>query len=332
MLDIISIGDAALDTFLKLQDALVANLKGRKLKQLCMNFGDKIPIKSLHQTVAGNALNNAVGSARLGMKAAFYSVVGNDETGERIAKRMKREGVGTKYLHVQKGSSTNYSVVLNFQGDRTILQYSHPRVYTLPVDLEPARWIYYTAVGKEHTALERQVIRYAVKNHAKIAFNPGTAHLKEGVGKMKEILRHTEIIFVNKEEAELMVGDSSDIPGLLYRLHELGPHLAVITDGKNGAYASNSVNTYYLPVFPAKVVEVTGAGDAFATGFLAGLFYGLSVPEAMLWGTANSAGVIGKVGPQEGLLTKPGLVKMIKTYKRIKPVMVKNNASYKLPA
>ena len=312
MLDIISIGDAALDTFLKLQDAFVTHIKDKKINQLCVNFGDKIPVKALHQTVAGNALNNAVGSARLGMKAGFYSVVGNDETGERIIKRMKREGVTTKYLHVQKGSSTNYSVVLNFQGNRTILQYSHPRVYSLPKDLEPTRWIYYTAVGKKHTALERQIVKYACKNHAKIAFNPGTTHLKEGVGKMKDILRHTEIIFVNKEEAELMVGDSANIPTLLYRLHELGPHLAVITDGKNGAYASNSVNTYYLPVFPAKVVEVTGAGDAFATGFLAGLFYGLSVPEAMLWGTANSTGVIGKVGPQEGLLTKAGASKCSK--------------------
>jgi Sugar kinases, ribokinase family len=330
MLDIISIGDAALDTFLKLQDALVAHIKGRKIDQLCMNFGDKIPVKTMNQRMAGNALNNAVGSARLGMKAAFYSVIGNDETGEQIEKRMKHEGVSTKYLHIQKGSSTNYSVVLNFQGDRTILQYSYPRIYSLPNDLEPARWIYYTAVGKNHAALEKQIVKYARKNHTKIAFNPGTSHIKLGVAKMKDILRHTEILFVNKEESELMVGDSTDIPGLLYRLHELGPHLAVITDGKNGAYASNSVNTYYLPVFPAKVVEVTGAGDAFATGFLAGLFYGLSVPEAMLWGTANSAGVIGKVGPQEGLLTRPGLAKILRTYKRIKPVMIKNNASYKL--
>lgn len=331
MLDIISIGDAALDTFLKLHDAFVTHVQDKKINQLCMNFGDKIPVKALHQKVAGNALNNAVGSARLGMKAAFYSVIGNDETGEMVEKRMKREGITTKYLHVQKGSSTNYSVVLNFQNDRTILQYSHPRVYNLPADLEPARWIYYTAVGKNHAALEKQIIKYAGKNHAKIAFNPGTSHIKEGVTKMKEILRRTEIIFVNKEEAELLVGDSTDIPGLLYRLHELGPHLAVITDGANGAYASDSVNTYYLPIFPAKVVEVTGAGDAFATGFLAGLFYGLPVPEAMLWGTANSAGVIGKVGPQEGLLTKTGLAKMIRTYKRIKPVMVKNHATYKIP-
>jgi sugar/nucleoside kinase (ribokinase family) len=144
------------------------------------------------------------------------------------------------------------------------------------------------------------------------------------VAKMKDILRHTEVIFVNREEAETLVGDSVDIPGLLYRLHELGPHIAVITDGKNGAYASNSVNVYYLPIFPAKFVEATGAGDAFATGFVAALFHGKTVPEAMRWGTANSASVIGKIGPQEGLLTIPELHAMLKRFNHIKVKIVSN--------
>lgn len=328
MLDIMSIGDAVLDTFLRVEDAFVTHVTNRKVDQLCLNYGDKIPIKSMHQKVAGNALNNAVGAARLGMRAGFYSVVGDDDVGLQIAKRMKREGITTKYLQIQKHSSTNYSVVLDFEHDRTILQYSHPREYRLPENMEPARWVYYTALGKKHRELEKQIIHCVSGCHAKIAFNPGGAQLREGVGKMKDILRHTEVIFVNREEAEHLVGDGTDIPGLLYRLHELGPHIAVITDGKNGAYASNSVNIYYLPIFPAKFVEATGAGDAFATGFVAALFHGKTVPEAMRWGTANSAGVIGKIGPQEGLLTIPELHKMLKRYSRIKVKMISNGKKH----
>jgi ribokinase len=324
MLDIISIGDAVLDTFLRVENAFVTSITDHKGNQLCLNFGDKIPIKSMHQKIAGNALNNAVGSARLGMKAGFHSVVGDDDVGIQITNKVKSEGVTTKYLRVQKNASTNYSVVLDFASDRTILQYSYPREYRLPHDMESARWLYYTAVGKNHRQLEKQIISYVARTHAKIAFNPGGSHLKEGTKKMKDILRHTEIIFVNKEEAESLVGDSVEIPTLLYRLHELGPHLAVITDGKNGAYASNSINTYHLPIYPEKFVEATGAGDAFATGFLAGLFYGNSVPEAMRWGTANSASVIGKIGPQEGLLSKEGLQRMLKRYRNIKTKMIAN--------
>lgn len=329
MLDIISIGDAVLDTFLRVENAFVTRVNSSKVDQLCLNYGDKIPIKSMHQKVAGNALNNAVGSSRLGMKAGFYSEVGDDEVGAQIAKKMKNEGITTKYLKAQKGSSTNYSVVLDYKIDRTILQYSHRREYKLPADLEPASWVYYTALGKNHRDLEKQLLAYVEKCHAKIAFNPGGSHLREGAAKMKDILRHTEAIFLNKEEAEILVGDSTDIPGLLYRLHDLGPHIAVITDGKNGAYASNSINTYFLPIFPAKFVEATGAGDAFATGFVAALYHGQTVPEAMRWGTANSAGVIGKVGPQDGLLTLPQLHQMSKKYSRIKVRMVSGGKNKK---
>jgi ribokinase len=318
MLDILSIGDAALDTFVRIRDASLHHIDGSRVKQLCLNFGDKLPVTSLHEKVAGNALNNAVGSARLGMKAGFYSVIGDDETGRQIIKKMRAEKISLKYLKTQRNSATNHSIVINFEYDRTILTYSHPREYSLPKDIEPAKWIYYTAIGKNHARLEKEIIAYASQNHSKIAFNPGTGHLRGGVNKIKDILRKTEIIFVNREEAEILVGDGTEIPGLLYRLHELGPHLAVITDGKNGAYASDSVNIYYLPIFPVKLVETTGAGDAFATGFLAGLFHDLTVPEAMRWGTANSGSVVTKIGPQDGLLKINDLKAMLKKNSRIK--------------
>ncbi len=324
MYDIISIGDAVLDTFIEVEDAFVTRVTSRKGAQLCLNYGDKIPVKRMHQKVAGNALNNAVGSARLGMKAAFYSIVGDDDVGEQIARKMKKEGISTKYLKIQKKASTNYSVVIDFEHDRTILQYSYPREYRLPADLSPTRWFYYTALGKNHGRLEKELVSRVSSSQAKLAFNPGGSQLKEGVKKMRDVLRHTEVIFVNREEAELLVGDSTDIPGLLYRLHELGPHIAVITDGKNGAYASNSISVYYLPIFPGKFVEATGAGDAFATGFVAGLFHGKNVPEAMRWGTANAAGAVSKIGPQDGLLTLSEIEKTIQRFGRIKPRLISN--------
>jgi len=324
MLDILSIGDATLDTFVRIHEASLRDVVGIKEQQLCLNFGDKLPVSSLHEKVAGNALNNAVGSARLGLRAGFYSVIGDDDTGARIVKKMRHEKISLKYLHVQKRSATNHSIVINFKDDRTILTYSHQRTYTLPSDIEPSRWIYYTAIGKKHSSLEKKIIAYCREHHAKIAFNPGTAHLREGVSHMRDLLRHTEAIFVNKEEAEILVGDSVDIPSLLYRLHELGPHIAVITDGKKGAYASNSVNIYYTPIFPMKVVENTGAGDAYATGLVAALIHGNPVAEAMRWGTANAASVITKVGPQDGLLTLPKLKAALKQYRHIKTKIINN--------
>jgi sugar/nucleoside kinase (ribokinase family) len=229
-----------------------------------------------------------------------------------------------KYLKVEKGKRTNYSVVLNFQGERTLLTYSYPRHYALPKDMEPAYWVYYTAIGKKHARLESQILRYARDGRIKIAFNPGTVHLKEGVRKIRDVLRAAEIIFVNKEEAEELVGDSAGMHDLLRRLHALGPRIAVITDGKNGAYASNTINAYYLPIYPMPFVEATGAGDAFATGFVAALFHGNTMPEALRWGAACAGSVVGKIGPQDGLPKITELHRLLHRFVRFQPKLIRD--------
>ena len=112
---------------------------------------------------------------------------------------------------------------------------------------------------------------------------------------------------MNLEEAKKFLGYKDDekieIKKLLKKLADLGPKNVVITDGKNGSFCFDGENYYKLDVFPAELVQKTGAGDAFATATLAGLFYGNPLSEAIRWGTSNSASVISAMGPQEGLLT-----------------------------
>jgi ribokinase len=137
-------------------------------------------------------------------------------------------------------------------------------------------------------------------------------------------MRLTEIIFVNKEEAEELVGDSTDTSDLIRRLHALGPRYVVITDGKNGSFGSNGIHSYFLPIFPMPAIETTGAGDAFATGFLASLFHGNTLPEALRWGAANAGSVVGKIGPQDGLLKLKELRKVLHRYAKIQPKLVRD--------
>lgn len=320
--DIISIGDATLDTFVRVSEASVLCDINREACLLCFNYADKIPIERLDRTAAGNAANNAVGSSRLGMKAAFYSVIGDDEIGHLIYQTMRAEGVATDYLRVDPKNESNYSVVLNYKGERTILVYHAPRTYRLP-ELATASWVYYTEIGENHENLETKLLVYVKKTNAKLAYNPGTRQIREGIERMKKILKVTEVLFVNKQEAEKLAGRLGTIPALATALRDFGPTIVVITDGPRGAYVSDGRHTYSIGVFPVKVVEMTGAGDAFATGFLAALHHGRPVSEALRWGSANSTGVIGKIGPQAGLLTKSGMQKMLKKFARIKATEMK---------
>lgn len=320
MLDIISIGDATLDTFVKINDASVMCTLEKETCMLCLNYADKIPIVRLDQKVAGNAANVAVGASRLGLRSGLYSMIGSDDTGKKILRTMKREKVSPKYLKLDQGKPSNFSVVLTYKGERTILVYHNKRRYKLP-SLEPVRWIYYTSVAPGYEKLESQIVQFVKKTcpTARLAFNPGTHQLRKGLANMRDVLRICTVLFLNKEEAWQLVGRTDTMRDLLRKLKELGPQFVVVTDGKNGSFASNGNAGWTMPIFPAEVVEKTGAGDSFATGVVAALAYGHPIEEALRWGTANSTGVIQKIGPQTGLLTLPEMKKMLKKYARIKP-------------
>lgn len=320
MFDLISIGDAVIDTFVPLTDAHVRLTDNTR--ELCLRYGDKIPVGDSISQVAGNAANSAVGGSRLKLKTAAYINVGADHEGQRIKSHLKDEGIDTRYLVVNKNLSSNHHIVLNFKGERTILIFHQPFKYNLP-DLDPSRWVYFTSLSPSfvQTNLLSQLENYLERTGAKLLYNPGTYQMKAGVKKNPRLLSLTEIFMVNKEEAKrILVGkDDADIPikKLLKDLVDLGPRMVVITDGPDGSYGYDGENYYHLGVFPAKLVEMTGAGDSYATGVLAALFHGKELKEAMRWGAANGASVVEQIGPQPGLLTYNQMQEKLKTNKKI---------------
>jgi sugar/nucleoside kinase (ribokinase family) len=316
--DIISVGDATLDIFIVVSEASVMCSVDRSACLLCFNYSDKIPIERLDRSIAGNAANNAVGSARLGLRTAFYSIIGDDETGRAVVETMRREKVSLKYLRVDKGKLSNYSVVLNYRGERTILTHSEPRRYVAP-HLEHSEWIYYTAIGKNHERLERDIVKHVKRTDTKLGYNPGTSQLREGLTRLLPALAVTSVLFVNKEEAQLLVGKQGTMSALLRKLKDTGPQIVVVTDGPRGSNVFDGRRMHAMGVFPVKTVEMTGAGDSFATAFIAALHHGKPVIEALRWGAANAASVVTKIGPQAGLLHLPELRRWLKRYSSVKP-------------
>lgn len=322
MFDLISIGDTTIDTFIQISDAEIICDTKKEACKICFDFGQKIPVEKLVHLVAGNAANNAVGGKRLGLKTAIYTNIGDDSPGQEIARKFLDEKVDSRYVIKNSGIESNFSAVLNFQGDRTIFVYHQDWKYKLP-DLDRTRWLYYTSVGASFTGtnLVDQVINYLQRTGARLVYSPGTYQLKAGVKKYPQLLALTEVFCVNKEEAKKILGhqveESINIKKLLKEINDLGPKAVVITDGPKGAFATDGVNFYQMDIFPAKVVETTGAGDAFASGVLAGLFYGKDLGEAMRWGSANSASVVEQVGPQKGLLSYEMLQQKLKENDKI---------------
>ena len=315
MFDLISIGDAVIDTFVPLTDAHVHF--NENLRELCLRYGDKIPVGDSVVQVAGNACNSAVGASRLKLKTSAYINVGGDHDGVRIKDHLKDEGVDTRYVVTNKDLPSNHHVVLNYKGERTILIFHQPWKYHLP-DLDKSKWVYFTSLSPTfaYSNLLQQMTNYLERSGARMLYNPGTFQIKLGVKKNPRLLSLTEVFIVNLEEAKIILGNLT-IKKLLQGICDLGPKMAVITDGDKGSHGFDGETYYHLEVFPAKLVEMTGAGDAYATGTLAGLFHGKDLKEAMRWGAANGASVVEQVGPQPGLLTYQKMLEKLKENKTI---------------
>jgi ribokinase len=322
--DIVSIGDCTIDAFVEVEEASVHCNADHEKCQLCFSYGEKILYENLSLQSAGNANNVAVGMSRLGHKTGFYSSVGADLNGEVILKQLKKEKVDTKFISVQKDNKTNFHLVLAYHGDRTILIKHQDFHYALPKGIESTDWIYLTSVGTKGLGLHPQIVKLLQENpNIKMSFNPGTYQLRTGLKKLLPLFKRTEILFVNKEEAQgLVAPDEHSIPKLLELLHNTGPKTVVVTDGMNGSFCLDNGVIYTIGVYPHKPVEATGAGDSYATGFTAAKMHGLDTLEAMRWGGRNGASVATKVGPQPGLLTRKEMESSLKSKKDFKAQIV----------
>jgi ribokinase len=123
------------------------------------------------------------------------------------------------------------------------------------------------------------------------------------------------VLILNREEAALVGGGKhDDIHDLFNHLHKLGPRTVVITDGPQGAYASDGEKRLQMPLYPdpAPPVDRTGAGDSFASTFVAALIKGNSIEGALQWAPINSMNVVQKVGAQAGLLSEKALEKYLR--------------------
>ncbi len=320
MFDIISIGDPTIDTFLFVHDIKIEDVKGEK--KAVINWGDKLPVDKFYKSVAGNAANNAVGSARLGLNTAFYCVVAHDSGGREIVHKMEKEGVSTRYIVKNDKHPTNASTVLTYDGERTIFVYHEHRKYVLP-NLVHSSWVYLTSMGRGFDVIYKDLARYLDKYKAKLGFNPGTFQLRAGPKANEIILKRTELLSLNVEEAQSWVGECGRDPEILCKkLARLGPKSIALTDGRMGAYSYSEEGFYYIPEYPGPKLEATGAGDAFTTAYIAALIRGLSHKEALRWGPINAGHVVQAVGPQSGLLTKKEMETELKKLKKFMPVEI----------
>lgn len=307
--DVVSVGDATIDAFLSIHDANLHCRINEKDCELCLKYGEKIPVDSFKLSLGGIACNVSVGLSRMGLKSTLLAEIGDDELSEKIVNDLKKENVNTNLLLKTKGETASLAVGINFQGERTLFVGHVKRKHNFNLDGASTHWLYLGGLGQEWEEPYKKVLDYVQKNKLRLAFTPGSSQLEELKDTVFAVLKKSEILLVNKTEGEAIIkrgnGQGNDPNKILIQLQQLGPKTVVVTDGKNGSFAvDENGQIHKAGIFPCKFVEKTGAGDAYASGFLGAVFYGKNVEEAMRWGAVNAASVIEHVGAQKGLLAR----------------------------
>ncbi|MDO8518416.1 MAG: PfkB family carbohydrate kinase [bacterium] len=316
-IDFLAVGDIVIDQFIKLKDASVHCKINNEDCEICMRWGDKIPFESMTEVLAvGNAANAAVAAARLGLGAGLRAYVGNDENGAKCIASLERDGVSTALVETQAGKHTNYHFVLWYEDNRTILVKHEAFDYSVP----PARsgeegpqWLYLSSLAQNSLPYEQATAAWLAQHPGvKLAFQPGTFQIEQGVEALKDIYQQSDIFFCNKEEAEKILHKpaGSETRELLRGVQALGPKVVVISDDTRGAYArEESGASWHVPRYPdpRPPREITGAGDALASTTVAALALGKPLGEALLWGATNASAVLQEIGAQKGLLSREQL-------------------------
>lgn len=341
--DIISIGSMTVDLFIKPKNDHIFTLRSETKSQemLCFEYGSKLNIEEVHECFGGGASNTSVGFRRLGLHSAVCALIGNDEWGDKALNNLHKEKVDDALVKRTSSIQTSFSVIINsFEGERTVLYYGGANTKLLArhvcTSLQNTDWIFINRLAsKEEKIILDEIIKIKKQNSSlRIAWNPGGCQIKSTYTGYKALLKHVDLIIMNKEEAACFSHEtyvtpeshekisltlphqkcriiSDALPPYAYNLNKifkkiskLGPKNIVITDGKRGSQSYDGKYLYFCPILTQDRKDTLGAGDAFSTGFTYAIQQGMGLQMALKFGTINATSVVSFFGAQPGLLTK----------------------------
>lgn len=269
-------------------------------------LGSKLNVDQITFSTGGGATNAAVTFARQGLTSSFIGKLGHDIAAEAVIHALDKENVRSDNIIYDPNLGTQYSTILLAEtGERTILIYRgaaqmHRSVDYETIDYSQYDWLYISSFAGAMDALET-LISQAKQQGVKIAFNPGDGELKQ-INKLKPLLEDIDILIVNKEEAALIV-EGTELEELVRHLHHYAKAV-IVSDGPNGVVASDSKTIVRAGMYEdVPVIDRTGAGDAFGSGFLSQWSQGKSLKESIVFASANSTSVVERIGAKEGILS-----------------------------
>ncbi len=275
--DVITIGSATFDAFLKTNLPLLFSETSPSKKAFYLDFGSKMHCEDASFSVGGNAMNAAVTFSRQGFSVAPMIVLGDDEAADLVLSRIEEEGIDSGLVKFTDKRSTSFSTIILQAGERTLLNYKGAgELLEIPnfSSALKASWWYVSLPGKSYKFFP-EVVRMAKSNGIKLAFNPTMHHISEGKATILKNLKDIDFLVLNSEEAAILTSSSLSKPDLAFnKLNKLCGGILAVTSGSDGSVISDGERIYKVSTFKGKkFLDRTGAGDAYGSGFVSGLIH-----------------------------------------------------------
>jgi ribokinase len=263
-------------------------------------------IKSCEETCGGSAANTIVGLARLRCKTGFIGKVANDREGKMLIEDFRKEGVDVSgIIYAQHGRSGTVMGFVDEKGERAL--YIDPGVNdTIELDEINEKYAFNTHflhltsfVGEKSFQTQKRLVEILPEN-VKVSLDPGELYARKGLDALKPIIRRAYVMMPNQRELELLTKVKDYRKGA-EALLEKGVKIVAVKLGSKGCYVTDGKENHQINRFNVKVVDTTGAGDAFCSGFLYGLINGKSLYECGRLGNFVASRCIMKMGARTGL-------------------------------
>ncbi len=266
---------------------------------------EEVFVTGLELHPGGSAANTIVGLARMEMRAGIMGKVGNDEDGDLFMQDFHREGVDTTAIISGDGRSGNAMVLVDKRGNRAII-----------VDPGVNDTIHYSEMNLDHISKFRllhltsfickeseeslEVQQKLLDNfEGEISFDPGMVYARRGLKGLKKLLSFTSIFMPNESELRMLTGENYR-KGAAIILDE-GPDVVAVKLGSRGCYITDGEQEIEVPADPVKVVDTTGAGDAFNAGFIFGYLNDSELEKCGKLGNTVAGHCIQHKGARKGL-------------------------------
>jgi len=247
----------------------------------------------------------ACGIARLGHSVTFVSRIGNDDFGHFCLESLAKRDIATDRIEIDVQSKTGVTVVVSTADDRAMVTFlgaiAELSLSEVPADIfRGHKHLHLTSyyLQKSLQADFAHLLESAKAAGATTSFDPNSDPNQGRDEKVLEICRHTDILFLNEDEARLLTG-VNDIEAAGRELNELCPTVAIKL-GAKGAIGFQNSSTARVEGFKIDAVDSTGAGDSFAAGFVHAFLGGGDLRECLTIGNACGAFSASRPGGTDG--------------------------------